>query len=220
MASTGWGRSSWWRVSTGYVARETAGNLRRNLRHDPRGDRDHGRVAARSLGGVLHHAPGHQQGLDRSGGAASRWPSSCSPTVSTNETAAIGHELAEHARASRSTTSSTSRRPTRSSRRSSAATTTSSSVLGVSDMPPSYRVVPTKAQDISAAGRAVPGSARASCRSSYAAAGDRRPAAPVPTRLRLIGYVLAVRRDDRRRRARSSTPSSWPSSPAVEKWRS
>ena len=51
-------------------------------------------------------------------------------------------------------------------------------VLGVSDMPPSYRVVPTKAQDISELGRQFQGQPGV-LQVSYAAAGDRRPAAPV-----------------------------------------
>ena len=53
-------------------------------------------------------------------------------------------------------------------------------VLGVNDMPPSYRVVPTKAQDISELGRQFqgqPGVLQVSVRP----AGDRRAAAPVQT---------------------------------------
>ena len=62
-------------------------------------------------------------------------------------------------------------------------------VLGVNDMPPSYRVVPTRAQDISELGKQFQGQPGV-LQVSYAAAGDRLPAAPVP-QLRLIGYFLA-----------------------------
>ena len=141
-------------ISTGYVARETAGNLRRNLVMTMSAILTMA-VSLSALGGVLIM----RQAINK---ASIQWRGGVEmaiflqPSVSQNETQAIGRELA--------TTPGVKKyhlvdKPEayQEFRQIFGNNNDIVSVLGVNDMPPSYRVVPAKAQDIAQLGKQFEG---------------------------------------------------------------
>jgi cell division transport system permease protein len=137
-------------MSSGYVARETAGNLRRNLVMTLSAVLTMA-VSLSALGGVLIM----RQAINK---ASIQWRGGVEmaiflqPNVSTNESQAIGRELA--------TTPGVKKyhfvdKPQAylEFKQIFGGNNDIVSVLGVNDMPPSYRVVPTRAQDISQLGK-------------------------------------------------------------------
>jgi cell division transport system permease protein len=143
-------------ISSGYVARETAGNLRRNLVMTVAAIVTMA-VSLSALGGVLVM----RQAINK---ASIQWRGGVElaiflrPTVSANETDAIGKLLA--------TTPGVKKfhfvdkvQAYQEFRQIFGANNDIVGVLGVADMPPSYRVVPTRAQDISELGKQFQGQA-------------------------------------------------------------
>jgi len=137
-------------MSSGYIARETAGNLRRNLVMTLAAVLTMA-VSLAALGGVLIM----RQAINK---ASIQWRGGVEmaiflqPSVSTNEAQAIGRELA--------TTPGVKKyhfvdKPEayQEFRQIFGGNNDIVGVLGVNDMPPSYRVVPSKAQDISQLGK-------------------------------------------------------------------
>ncbi len=142
------------RVSTGYVARETAGNLRRNLVMTFSAIITMA-VSLSALGGVLIM----RQAINK---ASIEWRGGVEmaiflqPSVSATETAAIGHELASTPGV-KNYHFVNKPEAYHEFKEIFGGNNDIVSVLGVNDMPPSYRVVPTKAQDISELGRQFQG---------------------------------------------------------------
>ena len=141
-------------MSSGYVARETAGNLRRNLVMTMSAILTMA-VSLSALGGVLIM----RQAINK---ASIQWRGGVEmaiflqPSVSSNETQAIGRELA--------TTPGVKKyhfvdkpQAYQEFKQIFGNNNDIVSVLGVNDMPPSYRVVPTKAQNIAELGRQFQG---------------------------------------------------------------
>jgi cell division transport system permease protein len=141
-------------MSSGYVARETAGNLRRNLVMTMSAILTMA-VSLSALGGVLIM----RQAINK---ASIQWRGGVEmaiflqPSVSSNETQAIARELA--------TTPGVKKyhfvdKPQAYQEFKAIFGNNNDivSVLGVNDMPPSYRVVPTKAQDIGELGKQFQG---------------------------------------------------------------
>ena len=141
-------------MSSGYVARETAGNLRRNLVMTMSAILTMA-VSLSALGGVLIM----RQAINK---ASIQWRGGVEmaiflqPSVSSNETDAIGRELA--------TTPGVKKYHFVDKAQAYAEfkqifgnNNDIVSVLGVNDMPPSYRVVPTKAQNIAELGKQFQG---------------------------------------------------------------
>jgi cell division transport system permease protein len=141
-------------MSSGYVARETAGNLRRNLVMTLSAILTMA-VSLSALGGVLIM----RQAINK---ASIQWRGGVEmaiflqPSVSSNETQAIGRELA--------TTPGVKKyhfvdktQAYQEFKQIFGNNNDIVSVLGVNDMPPSYRVVPTKAQNISELGKQFQG---------------------------------------------------------------
>ena len=141
-------------MSSGYVARETAGNLRRNLVMTMSAILTMA-VSLSALGGVLIM----RQAINK---ASIQWRGGVEmaiflqPSVSSNETQAIAHELA--------TTPGVKKyhfidkpQAYQEFKEIFGNNNDIVSVLGVNDMPPSYRVVPTKAQNIAELGKQFQG---------------------------------------------------------------
>ncbi len=141
-------------MSTGYVARETAGNLRRNLVMTFSAIITMA-VSLSALGGVLIM----RQAINK---ASIEWRGGVEmaiflqPQVNAQETAAIGHELASTPGVKKYHFV-TKTQAYQEFKEIFGGNNDIVGVLGVSDMPPSYRVVPTKAQDISELGRQFQG---------------------------------------------------------------
>jgi cell division transport system permease protein len=174
-------------ISGGYVARETAGNLKRNLVMTLSAIVTMA-VSLTALGGVLIM----RQAINK---ASIQWRGGVEmaiflqPSVSTTETAAISHEL--------STTPGVKNyhfvnKPEAYNefKEIFGANNDIVGVLTVQDMPPSFRVVPTKAQDISELGRQFQGQPGV-LQVSYAQQ-EIDALLHQFRQLRLIGYVLAV----------------------------
>jgi cell division transport system permease protein len=142
------------RVSTGYVARETAGNLRRNLVMTFSAIVTVA-VSLAALGGVLIM----RQAINK---ASIQWKGGVEmaiflqPSVSATETDAIGHMLASTPGV-KNYHFVDKTQAYREFKEIFGGNNDIVSVLGPNDMPPSYRVVPTKAQDISELGRQFQG---------------------------------------------------------------
>ncbi|HET6914856.1 MAG TPA: permease-like cell division protein FtsX [Acidimicrobiales bacterium] len=141
-------------MSSGYVARETAGNLRRNLVMTMSAILTMA-VSLSALGGVLIM----RQAINK---ASIQWRGGVEmaiflqPSVSSNETDAIGRELATTPGVKKyhfvdKTQAYTEFKQIFGNNNDIV------SVLGVNDMPPSYRVVPTKAQNIAELGKQFQG---------------------------------------------------------------
>ena len=141
-------------MSSGYVARETAGNLRRNLVMTMSAILTMA-VSLSALGGVLIM----RQAINK---ASIQWRGGVEmaiflqPSVSSNETQAIARELA--------TTPGVKKyhfvdkaQAYQEFKQIFGNNNDIVSVLGVNDMPPSYRVVPTKAQNIAELGKQFQG---------------------------------------------------------------
>ena len=141
-------------ISAGYVARETGTNLRRNLLMTFSAIITMA-VALSAFGGVLIM----RQAINK---ASIQWKGGVEmaiflqPNVSTNETAAIGHEL--------SSTPGVKKfhfvdkpQAYQEFKEIFGNNNDIVGVLGVNDMPPSYRVVPTRAQEISQLGKQFEG---------------------------------------------------------------
>ena len=175
------------RVSTGYVARETAGNLRRNLVMTLSAIVTMA-VSLSALGGVLIM----RQAINK---ASIQWRGGVEmaiflqPSVSANETAAIGHELASTPGVKKYHFVDKPQ-AYQEFKEIFGGNNDIVGVLGVSDMPPSYRVVPTKAQDISELGRQFQGQPGV-LQVSYAQQ-EIDTLLHQFKQLRLIGYVLAI----------------------------
>jgi len=174
-------------ISGGYVARETASNLKRNLVMTLSAIVTMA-VSLTALGGVLIM----RQAINK---ASIQWRGGVEmaiflrPSVSTTETAAISHEL--------STTPGVKNyhfvnKPEAYNefKEIFGANNDIVGVLTVQDMPPSFRVVPTKAQDISELGRQFQGQPGV-LQVSYAQQ-EIDALLHQFRQLRLIGYVLAV----------------------------
>ncbi len=183
------------RVSTGYVARETAGNLRRNLVMTFSAIITMA-VSLSALGGVLIM----RQAINK---ASIQWRGGVEmaiflqPTVSANETAAIGHELASTPGVKKYHFVDKPQ-AYQEFKEIFGGNNDIVGVLGVSDMPPSYRVVPTKAQDISELGRQFQGQPGV-LQVSYAQQ-EIDALLHQFKQLRLIGVCPRRRRDGRRHR--------------------
>jgi cell division transport system permease protein len=173
-------------ISGGYVARETAGNLKRNLVMTLSAIVTMA-VSLTALGGVLIM----KQAIAK---ASIQWRGGVEmaiflqPEVSTNETAAISHEL--------STTPGVKdfhfvNKPQayQEFKQIFGANNDIVGVLTVQDMPPSFRVVPTRAQDISELGRQFQGQPGV-LQVSYAQQ-EIDALLHQFRQLRAIGYVLA-----------------------------
>jgi cell division transport system permease protein len=173
-------------ISTGYVARETGINLRRNLLMTLSAIVTMA-VALSALGGVLIM----RQAINK---ASIQWKGGVEmaiflqPDVSTNETAAIGHEL--------SSTPGVKKfhfvdkpQAYQEFKEIFGNNNDIVGVLGVNDMPPSYRVVPTRAQEISQLGKQFEGQPGV-LQVSYAAQ-EIDSLLHQFRQLRLIGYFLA-----------------------------
>jgi cell division transport system permease protein len=173
-------------ISTGYVARETGINLRRNLLMTLSAIVTMA-VALSALGGVLIM----RQAINK---ASIQWKGGVEmaiflqPDVSSNETAAIGHEL--------SSTPGVKKfhfvdkpQAYQEFREIFGNNNDIVGVLGVNDMPPSYRVVPTRAQEISQLGKQFEGQPGV-LQVSYAAQ-EIDSLLHQFRQLRLIGYFLA-----------------------------
>jgi cell division transport system permease protein len=141
-------------LSAGYVARETGGNLRRNLLMTLSAVVTMA-VSLSALGGVLIM----RQAINK---ASIQWRGGVEmaiflqPNVSANETAAIGHEL--------SSTPGVKKfhfvdkpQAYQEFKEIFGNNNDIVGVLGVGDMPPSYRVVPTRTQEISQLGKQFQG---------------------------------------------------------------
>jgi cell division transport system permease protein len=141
-------------ISAGYVARETGTNLRRNLLMTLSAIITMA-VALSALGGVLIM----RQAINK---ASIQWKGGVEmaiflePNVSANETAAIGHEL--------SSTPGVKKfhfvnkpQAYQEFKEIFGNNNDIVGVLGINDMPPSYRVVPTRAQEISQLGKQFEG---------------------------------------------------------------
>jgi cell division transport system permease protein len=137
-------------MSTGYVARETASNLRRNLVMTLSAVLTMA-VSLSALGGVLIM----RQAINK---ASIQWRGGVEmaiflqPSVSTNETQAIGRELATMPGVKKYHFVDKPQ-AYQEFRQIFGGNNDIISVLGVNDMPPSYRVVPSRAQDISQLGK-------------------------------------------------------------------
>ena len=137
-------------MSSGYVARETAGNLRRNLVMTLSAVLTMA-VSLSALGGVLIM----RQAINK---ASIQWRGGVEmaiflqPSVTTNESQAIGRELATLPGVKKYHFVDKPQ-AYQEFREIFGGNNDIVSVLGVNDMPPSYRVVPTRAQDISQLGR-------------------------------------------------------------------
>jgi cell division transport system permease protein len=173
-------------ISGGYVARETAGNLKRNLVMTLSAIVTMA-VSLTALGGVLIM----KQAIAK---ASIQWRGGVEmaiflqPAVSTTETAAISHEL--------STTPGVKNyhfvnkpQAYQEFKQIFGANNDIVGVLTVQDMPPSFRVVPTKAQDISELGRQFQGQPGV-LQVSYAQQ-EIDALLHQFRQLRAIGYVLA-----------------------------
>ena len=173
-------------ISTGYVARETGINLRRNLLMTLSAIVTMA-VALSALGGVLIM----RQAINK---ASIQWKGGVEmaiflqPNVSANETAAIGHEL--------SSTPGVKNfhfvdkpQAYQEFKEIFGNNNDIVGVLGVNDMPPSYRVVPTRAQEISQLGKQFQGQPGV-LQVSYAAQ-EIDSLLHQFRQLRLIGYFLA-----------------------------
>jgi cell division transport system permease protein len=141
-------------ISAGYVARETGGNLRRNLLMTLSAVVTMA-VSLSALGGVLIM----RQAINK---ASIQWRGGVEmaiflqPNISQNEAAAIGHEL--------SSTPGVKKfhfvnkpQAYQEFKEIFGNNNDIVGVLGVNDMPPSYRVVPTRAQEISQLGKQFQG---------------------------------------------------------------
>jgi cell division transport system permease protein len=141
-------------ISSGYVARETIGNLRRNPVMTLSAIVTMA-VSLSALGGVLLM----RQAINK---ASLQWRGGVqmaiflSPNVSTNETAAIGHELASTPGVKQYHFVNKPQ-AYQEFKEIFGGNNDIVGVLTVADMPPSYRVVPTKAQDIAELGRQFQG---------------------------------------------------------------
>jgi cell division transport system permease protein len=143
-------------LSTGYVARETVGNLRRNLVMTLSAIVTVA-VSLSALGGVLLM----RQAINK---ASIQWRGGVqmaiflTPTVTANETAAIGHELASTPGVKKYHFVN---KPEAYQEFKEIFGNNNDivGVLTVADMPPSYRVVPTRTQDIAELGRQFQGQA-------------------------------------------------------------
>jgi cell division transport system permease protein len=141
-------------ISSGYVARETFGNLRRNLVMTVAAIVTMS-VSLSALGVVLIG----RQAINK---ASIQWRGGVemaiflTPSVTTNETAAIGHELASTPGVKKYHFV-TKPEAYREFRTIFGGNNDIIGVLTVADMPPSYRVVPTRAQDIAELGRQFQG---------------------------------------------------------------
>jgi cell division transport system permease protein len=141
-------------MSSGYVARETASNLRRNLVMTLSAVLTMA-VSLSALGGVLIM----RQAINK---ASIQWRGGVEmaiflqPSVSTNETQAIGRELATLPGVKKYHFVDKPQ-AYQEFREIFGGNNDIVSVLGVNDMPPSYRVVPSKAQDISQLGKQFEG---------------------------------------------------------------
>ncbi len=173
-------------ISTGYVARETGINLRRNLLMTLSAIVTMA-VALSALGGVLIM----RQAINK---ASIQWKGGVEmaiflqPNVSANETAAISHEL--------SSTPGVKKfhfvdkpQAYQEFKEIFGNNNDIVGVLGVNDMPPSYRVVPTRAQEISQLGKQFQGQPGV-LQVSYAAQ-EIDSLLHQFRQLRLIGYFLA-----------------------------
>lgn len=174
-------------MTTGYVARETVSNLRRNLVMTFAGIVTVA-VSLSALGGVLIM----RQAINK---ASLQWRGGVEmaiflqPSVSTTETTAIGHELASTPGVKKFHFVDKTQ-AYQEFKEIFGGNNDIVSVLGVSDMPPSYRVVPTKAQDISELGRQFQGQPGV-LQVSYAQQ-EIDALLHQFKQLRVIGYVLAV----------------------------
>ncbi len=141
-------------ISTGYVARETAGNLRRNLVMTVAAIVTMA-VSLTALGGVLIM----RQAINK---ASIQWRGGVEmaiflqPSVSSDETAAIGQELASTPGVKKYHFVDKAQAYAE-FKEIFGGNNDIVGVLTVADMPPSYRVVPTKAQDIGELGRQFQG---------------------------------------------------------------
>jgi len=141
-------------ISTGYVARETVGNLRRNLVMTLSAIVTMA-VSLSALGGVLIM----RQAINK---ASIQWRGGVEmaifliPQASPNETAAIGHELASTPGVKKYHFV-TKPEAYIEFKEIFGGNSDIVNVLTPNDMPPSYRVVPTKAQDIAELGRQFQG---------------------------------------------------------------
>jgi cell division transport system permease protein len=174
-------------ISAGYVARETGINLRRNLLMTLSAIVTMA-VALTAFGGVLIM----RQAINK---ASVQWKGGVEmaiflqPNVSTNETAAIGHEL--------SSTPGVKKfhfvdkpQAYQEFKEIFGNNNDIVGVLGVNDMPPSYRVVPTRAQEISQLGKQFEGQPGV-LQVSYAQQ-EIDSLLHQFRQLRLIGYFLAI----------------------------
>jgi cell division transport system permease protein len=141
-------------LSGGYVARETAGNLRRNIILTTAAILTMF-VALSALGGVLIM----RQAISK---AAIQWKGGVqlaiflNPTVTTTESQAIGHEL-QTTPGVKSFRYVDKPQAYQEFRTIFGGNNDIVSALGPNDMPPSYRVVPDRTQDISQLGKAFEG---------------------------------------------------------------
>src|ERR1700733_9503603 len=141
-------------ISSSYVARETAGNLRRNLVMTLSAIITMA-VSLSALGGVLIM----RQAINK---ASIQWRGGVEmaiflqPTIPANETAAIGHELASTPGVKKYHFVDKVQAYAE-FKEIFGGNNDIVGVLGVNDMPPSYRVVPTQAGDISELGRQFSG---------------------------------------------------------------
>jgi cell division transport system permease protein len=141
-------------LSGGYVARETAGNLRRNIILTTAAILTMF-VALSALGGVLIM----RQAISK---AAIQWKGGVqlaiflSPTVTTTESQAIGHEL-QTTPGVKSFRYVDKPQAYQEFRTIFGGNNDIVSALGPNDMPPSYRVVPDRTQDISQLGKTFEG---------------------------------------------------------------
>jgi cell division transport system permease protein len=170
-----------------YLARETAGNLRRNLVMTFAGIVTVA-VSLSALGGVLIM----RQAINK---ASIQWRGGVEmaiflqPSVSAQDTAAIGHELSSIPGVKKYHFVDKTQAYAE-FKEIFGGNNDIVSVLNVNDMPPSYRVVPTKAQDISELGRQFQGQPGV-LQVSYAQQ-EIDALLHQFKQLRLIGYILAV----------------------------
>jgi cell division transport system permease protein len=141
-------------VSTGYVARETGGNLRRNLVMTLSAIVTMA-VSLSALGGVLIM----RQAINK---ASIQWRGGVEmaiflqPSIAANETAAISHELASTPGVKKFHFVDKPQ-AYQEFKEIFGNNNDIVGVLGINDMPPSFRVVPTKAQEISQLGKQFEG---------------------------------------------------------------
>jgi cell division transport system permease protein len=173
-------------ISAGYVARETGTNLRRNLLMTASAIVTMA-VSLSALGGVLIM----RQAINK---ASIQWKGGVEmaiflqPSVSATETDAIGHMLASTPGV-KNYHFVDKTQAYREFKEIFGGNNDIVSVLGPNDMPPSYRVVPTKAQDISELGRQFQGQPGV-LQVSYAQQ-EIDALLHQFRQLRAIGYVLA-----------------------------